>query len=147
VRRRWFSSQTVPNFYLIQDLELLADSEGKTKLGLFARGGLVPEPDRSMVAAYADAGLNWFAPWPGRADDVAGIAVSCTRFGSDFRRATGPNGAATAETTLELTYKAQVTRWMTLQADLQFLFNPAVNPSSGTRETATVLGVRAEVSF
>ena len=25
---------------------------------------------------YADAGFNWFAPFPGRADDIAGLAVS-----------------------------------------------------------------------
>jgi porin len=139
--------QSVPNFYLIHDLELLADQEGRTRLGLFTRGGFMPQPDRSMVSWYADAGLNWFAPLPGRSDDVAGIALSFTRFGSDYRRSTGSAGAATDETTLEMTYKAQVTRWMALQGDLQFLFNPAVNPSSGTRDTAAVLGLRATIKF
>ena len=141
------TTQTVPNFYLIHDLELLADREGKTKLGLFARGGITPQPDRSMVAAYVDGGLNWSAPLPGRPHDVAGVGVSYTRFGGDFQASTGPDGVASAETTIELTYKAQMTRWLALQADLQFLFNPAVNPSSGTRETATILGLRAEMAF
>ena len=48
---------------------------------------------------------------------------------------------------MELTCKAQITRWMALQVNLQFLFNPAVHPHSGSRETATILGVRAEISF
>jgi porin len=139
--------QTKPNWYLIHDLELLADDRGKTKLGLFARGGFTLQPERSLVAAYADAGLNWFAPFPSRADDVAGIGVSCTGFSSAYRESTGPTGVAATETTLELTYKAQITRWMILQADAQFLFNPAVNPESGTRETATVLGLSAQITF
>jgi porin len=141
------TEQTVPNLYLIHDLELLADASGKTKLGLFARGGLTPHPDRSSVAAYADGGLDWFAPLPSRPDDLVGIGMSCTWFGSNFRESTGPDGVAANETTLELTYKAQITRWMSLQADAQWLFNPAVNPSTGSRETATVLGVRAEITF
>lgn len=139
--------QNVPNFYLIHDLQLLADAQGAPKLGLFARGGVTPQPDRSMVGWYADAGLNWFAPLPGRAEDVAGVAASHTQFGHDYRASTGPDGIAAGETTLELTYRAQVTRWMALQADVQFLFNPAVDPESGRRETATILGLRAELSF
>ncbi len=139
--------QTVPNFYLVHDLALLADRAGKTQLGLFVRLGITPEHDRSMVPLYADAGLNWFAPLACRPDDVAGAAVSYTHFGDDFLRSTGPDGVASSETTLELTYKAQVTRWMALQADVQFLFNPAVNPGSGSRETATVLGLSAAIDF
>jgi len=141
------TQQTVPNFYLIHDLELVSDSEGRTKVGLFARGGITPESDRAMVAWYVDGGLDWVAPLPSRSDDVAGIAVSHTGFGDDYRESTGPDGVASGETALELSYRAQITRWMTLQADAQFLFNPAINPDSGSRETATVLGLRAEIRF
>lgn len=76
-----------------------------------------------------------------------GLAVSSTRFGDGFRQRTGPGGFPEDETTLELTYRAQVTRWLALQADAQLLFNPATNPDSGSRETAVVLGLRAQVSF
>lgn len=139
--------QAVPNYYLIHDLQLLEDGEGHLKLGVFCRAGVTPEADKSMVSLYADAGLNWFAPLPGRADDVAGVAVSYTQFGRAFRNSTGPNGVAADETTLEFTYKAQVTRWLTMQADAQILFNPAVNPNSSSRETAVVVGLRAEAGF
>jgi porin len=138
--------QTVPNFYLVQDWGLLADGEDNVKLGCFARAGATLEPDRSMVAWYGDAGLSWFGPLPGREEDVAGIAVSYTRFGDDFRAGIG-DGLAAAETTLELVYRAQINQWLALNADLQFLFNPAVNPDSGARETATVLGFRAEIEL
>jgi porin len=141
------TKQNEPNFYAVQDLELLRSAEGKTRLGLFWRGGVTPSPDRSMVGAYTDGGLNWFGPLPGRPDDVAGVGISYTRFGSEFRESTGPNGLAASETTLEISYKAQVARWLSLQADVQLLFNPAINPESGSRETATVLGLRARMTF
>ena len=141
------TTQTVPNYYLIQDLALVTDREGKTKLGLFARGGITPDPSRSLVSAYADGGVSWFGPLPGRPNDVAGAAVSCTWFGSDYRASGVSTGVAAAETTLEVTYKAQITRWLTLQADTQFLFNPAPNSASGNRETAVILGLRGEITF
>lgn len=139
--------QAVPNYYAINDLQLLADRAGRPKLGLFARAGLTPEPNLSMVSLYADGGLNWFAPLPGRPDDAAGVAVSYTQFGSAFRESTGPEAIASGETTVELTYKARVTAWMVLQADLQILFDPARNPDSGSREIAMVVGLRARINF
>lgn len=141
------TQQAVPNFYAVHDLELLRSSDGKTVLGLFCRAGVTSDPDRSQVAGYGDAGVNWFGPIRGRPEDVAGAAVSYTRFGQDFRESTGPNGVARDQTALELAYKAQVTRWLSIQGDVQFLFNPAVNPESGSRQTATVLGLRARVAF
>lgn len=132
------------SFYAIHDLVLATDAAGQPKLGLFGRAGLSPQHDRSVVTAYADAGFNWFAPFPGRADDIAGAAVSWTRFGRAFRSI---GGTAATETTVELTYKAQFTRRFAVQADAQFLFNPAPNATSGRRETATVLGLRTQFSF
>jgi porin len=141
------TQQNIPNFYLVHDLALLTDREGKVRLGTFVRGGVTLEPDRSMVSWHADGGLSWFAPWPGREEDAAGIAVSYTRFGSDFRESSVGDGFAEDELALELTYRAQLARWLALQADVQFLFHPAVNLDSSERETATVLGLRAEIEF
>lgn len=100
-----------------------------------------------MVAAYVDGGLNWFGPLPFRPNDVAGIVGACTVYGQEFRRSTFPNTVAGSEKTLALAYKANITPWFSVQADVQFLFDPAVSPKSGTRETATVLGMRAQVTF
>ena len=139
------AARGVYSFYAINDFALLTDAAGKPVVGLFWRGGISPQTDRSIVTGYTDAGFNWFAPLPGRKDDIAGAAVSHTEFGNDFRQADG--AVASSETTLELTYKAQITRWMTMQADMQFLFNPAANPGAGSRETAIVLGLRAQITF
>lgn len=139
--------QTSPNAYVAHDFAVLHDGEGRPKLGVFTRGGGAPKPSTAMVAWYVDAGLNWFGPVPCRPDDTAGVAISHTHFGSDYRRWTGPEGVDKGETTLELTYRAKVTSWMALQADIQLLFDPLPNSRSGSRATATVLGLRAELTF
>lgn len=135
------------SFYAIQDLVLLNNAQGEPKLAGFVRGGISPQDDRSAVSVYADMGLNWFAPWPGRKDDVAGAAFSWMKYGDAFRQSSGPGGLAESESTLELTYRLQINRWAAVQADMQFLFNPALNSTSDARETATVLGLQAIINF
>lgn len=135
------------SFYVVHDLTLASRAEDKPLLGAFWRAGLSPQSDRAVVSSYADAGLNWFGPIPGREADVAGVAVACTHFGRDFRRASGGEAPAGTETTLELTYRAQLTSWWAVQADAQWLFDPARNTDSSARETATVVGLRTELAF
>lgn len=125
------------SFYLIQDLVLAARDAEHPTLGAFWRAGLSPRQDRSVVHRYADAGLNWFAPLPGRDADIAGLAVSYTEYGDAYRR---------LDPALELTYRAQLTEHLALQAILQRLFNPLA-ADDGSRHPASVLGLRAELAF
>jgi carbohydrate-selective porin OprB len=48
---------------------------------------------------------------------------------------------------VELTYRAQMAAWFALQADAQFVFNPAFSVGPGSHDTAAIIGLRAEVSF
>ncbi len=139
-------ARSLYSFYSVVDQALVATKEGDPVLGAFWRGGVSPRRNRSQVQDYTDAGLNWFGPIPGREKDVAGIGVSYTGFSRAYTRSTG-GAAAAGETALEVTYRAQVTPWFAVQPDVQFLFNPQVNRVSGTRETATVVGLRGEVRF
>lgn len=141
------AAEGVYSFYVINDFALLTDAAGKPVVGLFWRGGISPQTDRSIVTKYSDAGLNWFAPLPSRSNDVAGAAFSYMGFGEAFLRSAEARGLASSESALELTYRAQVTRWLVMQADMQFQFNPAANLRSHSRETATVLGLRVEITF
>ncbi len=129
------------SFYLIQDLVLLARDAEHPTLAAFWRAGLSPQRDRSAVRRYADAGLNWFAPFPGRADDIAGLAVSYTEYGDAYRRL--DPALAAAETALELTYRVQLTEHFALQGIVQRHFNP-LPAEGGPRHAATVLALRAE---
>ncbi len=132
------------SFYLVHDIVLAARDAEHPLLGAFWRAGLSPQLDRSVVARYVDAGLNWFAPIPDRADDVAGLAVSYTEYGDAYRRR--DPALAAAETALELTYRAQLTEHLALQAIVQRHFNP-LPADDGRRHPATVLALRAEVAL
>ncbi len=94
------------------------------------------------------AGVNWYAPLPFAPNDLAGVAVLYTGFSPDYTASAFnpvPLGVMTAsETVVEATYQATVTPWLTVQPDLQVIFNPA---NAVTRATATVVGVRAVVTF
>lgn len=132
------------SFYLIQDLLLAARDADHPSIGAFWRLGLSPQQDRSVVHVYGDAGFNWFGPLPSRPDDILGLAVSYTEYGKDFRRL--ETDLSGAETAVELTYRAQLTDRLALQAILQRHFNP-LPADDGRRHPATVLGCRAELSF
>lgn len=131
-------------FYMVHDVVLAERDEEGPLLGAFWRAGVCPQQDRSVVHRYVDAGLNWFAPLPGRKDDIAGVALSYTEYGDGFRRV--DPARASAETALELTYRAQVTTHLALQAVAQRHFDPLADVS-GRRRAATVFGLRAELAF
>jgi carbohydrate-selective porin OprB len=45
---------------------------------------------------------------------------------------------------VEAAYQAVITPWISVEPDVQVIFNPA---NAGTRATATVAGARAVVTF
>jgi porin len=78
-----------------------------------------------------------------RRDDALGLAVAQARTGSEYRRAmafSGLNPTAT-ETSIELTYRAPVTAWMTLVPLLQWVSHPGADRSV---RNAFVAGIRFE---
>jgi len=97
----------------------------------------------NQIAGYLGGGVT-FAPFPSRAEDMVGLAVAAARNGSHFERAQMTTGVpAAGETTLELTYLAQIGSWLSVQPDAQYVIHP-----SGTRllRNATVLGLRVAIS-
>jgi porin len=127
-------------------------------LGVFARvmGG---PGDRNLVSIAANLGVVLKAPFAGRDDDSAGLALTYIKVGhhvngldQDFRAFTGgPYGVRTSETTLEATYQYQVSPWWQLQADAQYTFNAGAgqNPNDPTQplRNTFVVGVRTNVAF
>jgi porin len=51
-------------------------------------------------------------------------------------------GASRAETNIELTYSVQVTPWLRLQPDIQYIFNPGLDEGL---DNALVIGLRIEL--
>ena len=98
----------------------------------------------NQIGSFLGGGLTWTAPFPGRTQDALGLAVAAARNGSSYKSAqTGVTAPADGETTLELTYLAQLAPWLAVQPDLQYVIHPG-----GTRATrnSVVLGLRVAAS-
>jgi porin len=125
-----------------------ADGTVQPVLSAYGYAGWAGPQDRVIPQTTYSAGLDWYAPLPSRPSDVAGVAVLYTGFSRAYTASPfNPLGAGemtAAETDLEFTYQAAITPWFSVQPDAQVIFNPAL---AKTRATATVVGVRAVVTF
>ncbi|WP_265000888.1 carbohydrate porin, partial [Komagataeibacter europaeus] len=108
-------------------------------LGAFVRatgnGG-----DRNMISFAIDAGLNLKAPFRGRDNDTIGLGWGIGRASSGQRQFDRDSHSLVQgnENHLELTYQAQVTPWLVMQPDFQYVWHPAgggADPSFPYRRT------------
>jgi porin len=142
-------------FYGIIDQKVWERPDAKEQgIGVFLQvmGG---PSDRNLSNFFVEGGMNFLAPFTERPDDVFGVAVTylgispaARNFSRDlvsFGRAT--SSFASNETILEATYTAPVTNWLTLQPDVQFVFNPGAgvpgNFGRAPLSDAVVIGIRA----
>lgn len=114
-------------------------------LGWFGRIAGAPS-DRNFINFYFDTGLSYKGLIPGRDDDTLGLAFAYAQLSPGARSGLRDEGSSPvgAEMVIELTYQVQVTKWLIVQPDLQYIVNPG-----GTRdfENALVLGGRAAIVF
>jgi len=120
---------------------------GKTDQGLgwFGRAGLAPA-DRNFISFYFDTGLSYKGLIPTRDDDTIGIGFGYAQLSNGARsslesEAISPMGA---EMVIEFTYQAQITPWLTIQPDLQYVINPG---GANDLNNALVVGGRAAFTF
>jgi porin len=130
--------------YLIADQTVWSAERGRPgALTAFAQLGL-GDGRANQIGGYLGGGLTLTAPFPSRAHDALGLAVAAARDGSHYKRAhTAAGDHAASETALELTYLAQLSSWLTVQPDVQYVIHPG-----GTRaeRNAVVLGLRVAAS-
>jgi porin len=114
-------------------------------ISLFVRSGGAPS-DTNFVDYYVEGGFNFSGFVPGRASDVAGIAVARSHVSSEFSDAQVAAGGlpSTAETVIEGTYKVQLAPWWSIQPDVQYIVTPSGVQGS---QNATVLGLRTTLAF
>jgi porin len=149
-------------FYAVVDQMIWRREAGSDQgLGVFAR--VMGDPTAAnQVAFYADGGVNYKGLLAERPDDVLGVAFAYAGVSGEARGADGDTRRFTGtdrpirdfEAVLEVTYKAQVAPWWTLQPDLQLIFHPGggIAPPSDTTGSAAipdalVLGLRTVVTF
>ena len=130
--------------YFIADQSLWRKPGGKDQgLSAFLRIGGAPS-DRSTVPFYFDTGFNYKGLIPRRDADIAGIGFSYTQLSPDLRDEDGAPFETHHEAILEATYKVQLKDWLTLQPDVQYVFNPGADERA---DNALVAGIRFSVSF
>lgn len=114
-----------------------ADSEDEQGLGAFFEFGWAPG-DRNYVDEYYGAGLVYRGALPGRDQDTLGVGVADVRFGQQ----TFDRDGYDYETAIELFYKAQITDFISLQPDVQYIANPG-----GYGRDSVFAGVRFELTL
>ncbi len=110
----------------------------------FARAGCAFPASRALIGIAAEAGFVANGPFAGREDDVAGIAIAYTRLGEDVHFLDGAPVTRHHELVLEATYQFALGEHLSLQPDVQVIFNPG---ATATADTAVVLGMRCTLTF
>jgi porin len=130
-------------------------------IGVFARATYSP-PDRNLIDAYADTGIELVGLADKRPHDKFGVAAAYTHVSpraqaldSDFRWVYGPAWPLrSSETVVTAVYQYEVRAGLTLQPNVQYIVHPgggATDPTAAGRGRrlgdALVLGLRTVVKF
>ena len=149
--------------YAIADQMVWRPAEDSSRtLNVFGRVMSAPG-DRNLISFSANAGMTLTAPFDGRDNDVAGLALGYVRVGNHARELDQDTAQFNSnpaypvrsdETFLEATYQYQLTPWWQLQADLQYTIKPGAGVvlSSDASQTqripnAWVVGLRTNITF
>ncbi|HEY4173097.1 MAG TPA: carbohydrate porin [Rhodopila sp.] len=152
--------QHSPDFaiYGIVDQMVWQKPNSKQGIGVFLQVMGAPS-QYNLSNLFIEGGMNWTAPFAGRDNDVFGLGVSylgispaARHYGRELVAQTGTGQPyASNETVLEATYLYQVSPWLTLQPDLQFVINPGAGIpsiySTTPLKNAIIGGVRATIVF
>ncbi len=118
--------------------------QGRTLSG-FARVGFADRRYNEFSRFYG-VGLVATGLSAARPDDQLGISVARAVAGQPARTVATVSGSEIehAETSLELTWRAPITDWLTLQPDLQYIINPGLDPLASN---AVTFGFRFELAW
>jgi len=162
------ASDGVPRFhrgnlgiYAVADQMLWRSTvDPNRSLSAFTRVMGTPFADRNPISFSANLGLTLKDPFPYRTDDTLGIGMGFARVSPALTEADGDALALTgtytprrtSETFIEATYQRQVTPWLQLQPDAQYVFNPGgiADPNATTNRRVgneLVLGLRANIAL
>ena len=132
--------------YILAERTLRAEQNDPAQgLSGFVRFGTVNK-DVYQADWSGSLGLNYQGLFDGRDDDSAGIAVTTSHASSKYRDAQLALGnvSDSSETVVEITYRAQIQPWLSVQPMVQRIFNPNMDAAL---KDAWIAGVRFEVAF
>ncbi|MGS0740791.1 carbohydrate porin [Glaciimonas sp. GG7] len=129
-------------------------------VALFARIMGTPLSDRNVIDFSLNAGLIFHSPFIYRTTDTFGLGVGYAHVSKKTAALDRANNlyngtsdpVRSSESFVEMTYQYQVTPWLQLQPDIQYVFNPGagvVNQYDPLRRVKNelVLGLRTNISF
>jgi porin len=113
-------------------------------LDAFANLGLA-DPKTNQIDRSLNFGLTYTGLLDDRPGDKLGFAVGLAGDSNAYRamQLRAGNGVGNTETNFELTYRAKITDWLTVQPDIQYLVHPNTDP---TLKNDLVFGVHFELS-
>lgn len=132
-------------FYALGEYRVLRDPTGGDQgLTVFGRIGWA-DPTVNRLVAYTGFGVVYQGLLPGRDEDRLGLGVAAAHNGGRFERARAiiDQPVEDAEVAIELTYRAQLSPWLAVQPDLQYVVNPGTEPELAN---AVVAAARFELS-
>ena len=127
-------------------------------LSVFVRALTAPS-NQNLVDFSVNGGLTLTAPLAGRDDDTAGLGFGYAHISSraqaydqDVAALDGnTTPVRSGETFLEATYQAQITPWLQLQPDFQYVMSPGggvANPATRKKlGNEVVVGIRSNIAF
>jgi porin len=100
----------------------------------------------NQFGSYIGAGLSAVGVIPRRDSDELGVAIAYARNGPHYMSSQRLQEAPVtgAETTIEITYLTQLTKWLAVQPDLQYVIYPSTNP---TIPNALAFQLRFQIAF
>ena len=126
-------------FFLLGEQMVYREGGPGSNQALTVFGGLIYAPQQRIntLPWFASAGATYRGLVPGRDKDAAIFALYYGGFSRDLP-------GQTYELVLEWAYAMAVTRWLTVQPDLQYVINPGGRSSVGN---AVVVGAQLAVEF
>jgi len=127
--------------YVLAERTLYLEQEHPSQgLAGFVRFGLANDVV-NQVDWSGSVGLRYHGLIDGRDDDIAGVAVTISHAGDQYRHA---SASKRQETDVEATYRIQATPHFAVQPTVQLIVNPSMD---FTIKNAWVVGSRFEVEF
>lgn len=132
-------------FYVLAEKILYIGADPGSHADGFIRYGRA-NADINPLSSYFQTGLVFTKMVPGREEDQFAVSFSMARTGDKYRLAVFNAGqeATRNESVWEATYRAQASRWLVVQPNIQYVINPGTDSQI---KNATVLGVRFEIPW
>ncbi|TRX72189.1 carbohydrate porin [Carboxylicivirga sp. M1479] len=128
--------------YFIADQQLSASHKKDKKLGSFVKFGIAPK-NRNEYPFFWALGLNYYAPFTKRANDVLGLAMASLSINRSLIGTELPYQHKN-EQVIECFYKASIGDNISIQPEIQYIINPgAVLANNNT----TIGLVRTHITF